>query len=388
MTMKFRTASIVPPPIVELSLAARRFASRPDYLDLGQGVPGFIPPRAALAVLSDRIHHPSAHRYTPDEGHIELREELAVYLRRMSGVLVDPEREVVITAGANQAFAGVVLTVVSPGDRVIMPAPYYFNSYMAVQIAGGIPVPAPVDHEFQPVPEVIEGLVDSRTRVVLLVSPNNPTGAVYERSRIDQIVDICLEHDLLLVSDETYARLVFDDARHYSARSRRDACENVVMIGSFSKDFGMSGWRVGYIVAPEHFVREYLKVHDTVTICAPTAGQLLALEVLRYGLDTLDDEIRRMAALRDLAYRRAFEIDALEVVRTAGTFYMFPRVRSSLSTRGLALDILEKKHIFLLPGSLFGEVGEGHLRLSLGPLTADAVDEAFDRLASYFASRP
>jgi len=382
--MKFHTEDIISPPILKLTEAAKRYIASPDFLDLGQGLPGHIPPDKAIAELRERLSHPSTHLYTPDQGLLELREELSLYLRRTGGIDINPQSELVITAGANNAFAGAVQTLVGPNENIIMPTPYYFNSVMAVKLTGGSVKEVPTDANFQVHSEDFEKAIDDNTRGIFLVSPNNPTGAVYDRKTIDAIVDLCLTYDIVLISDETYSRMVFDGCKHYSPRLRRDATESIISIGSCSKDFGMSGWRVGYICGPDQFIEQFLKVQDTVTICAPTAGQLLALEVLKNGLDVVEQEIERLNLLRDLAYLRIREIDQLEVVRTSGTFYLFPKVKGCTDSGALVLDILQSTGTLVLPGNIFGEAGEGHIRLSIGPLTPEAVDEAFDRLCRYF----
>ena len=367
--MKYRTEDIQSPPIAKLTEAAKKYIASPDFLNLGQGLPGHIPPEDALTALRDRLSHPSTHIYTPDEGMMELREELALYLRQKSGIDVNPQNELVITAGANNAFAGAILTLLEPNDNVIMPSPYYFNTVMAVKLAGGNVIEVPVDSKFQPLTEDIEAAIDKNTRAICLISPNNPTGAVYSKKMLNQIVDLCMQHDITLISDETYSRMVFDGADHYSPRSRRDAEDHVLTLGSFSKDFGMSGWRVGYVIGPPAFMKEFLKVQDTVSICAPTAGQLLALEILKEGLDEVDTELERLNLLRELAYLRMQEIDAFQYVQTKGTFYLFPRVVGCTDSRKLVMDILETTGTLLLPGAIFGESGEGHVRISIGPLT-------------------
>ena len=382
--MKYRTDDIMPPPITKLAEAAKRFIKSPGFLNLGQGLPGHIPPEEALSILKDRISHPATHVYTPDEGLLELREELALYLRQQSGIDANPQDEIVITAGANNAFAGSILTLVGHGENVIMPSPYYFNSVMAVKLAGAEVKEVPVDKTFQPRVEDIAAAIDKKTRAIFTITPNNPTGAVYDKETLDEILDLCIENNIMLISDETYSRMVFDDAKHYSPRSRRDAGNHVVTLGSFSKDFGMSGWRVGFIVGPTEFITEFLKVQDTITICAPTAGQFLALEVLKKGLDSVENELRRLGLLRELAYLRMREIDAFDEVYTKGTFYLFPRVKGCTDSRKLVMDILQSTATMLLPGSIFGDAGEGHVRLSIGPLTPEAVDEAFDRLSKFF----
>jgi len=382
--MKYRTDDIMPPPIVKLAEAAKRFIKSPGFLNLGQGLPGHIPPDDSITVLKDRLSHPATHVYTPDEGLLELREELALYLRQKSGIDANPQDEIVITAGANNAFAGTILTLVGHGQNVIMPSPYYFNSVMAVKLAGAEVKEVPVDETFQPRIEDIEAAIDKNTRAIFMITPNNPTGAVYEKSTLDGAVDLCIQNDIMLIADETYSRMVFDDATHYSPRSRRKAGNHVVTLGSFSKDVGMSGWRVGFTVGPAEFIKEFLKVQDTVTICAPTAGQILALEVLKKGLDTVEKELQRLSLLRDLAYLRMREIDAFEETYTKGTFYLFPRVKGCTDSRKLVMDILQSTGTLVLPGSIFGDAGEGHVRISIGPLTPEAVDEAFDRLSKFF----
>ncbi|MFX0056523.1 MAG: pyridoxal phosphate-dependent aminotransferase [Promethearchaeota archaeon] len=382
--MRFRTDKIMPPPIVKLIEAAQRYVASPDFLNLGQGLPGHIPPTETLKAFGDTLLHPATHRYTPDQGHLELREELAIYLRQNWSIQADPEKELSITAGANAAYNGVIFTILSPGDRVIMPSPYYFNSVMAVRLAGGEVTEVPVTTDFQLNYEAIESAVDEDTRAIFIASPNNPTGAVYAQEDIDALVDLCIDKDLLLISDEVYGRLVFEGATHYSPRSRSDARDYVISLGSFSKDFGMSGWRVGYVIGSDVFMQEFLKVQDTATICAPTPGQMLALEILKHGLDEIQEELDKLSLLRDLAYLRISEIQKLDTTRTSGTFYMFPRVNDCTDSRKLVLDILRDTNLLVLPGSVFGEAGESHLRISIGPLTPEAVDEAFDRLAAYF----
>ncbi|TXT57677.1 MAG: Aminotransferase [Candidatus Thorarchaeota archaeon] len=383
--MRFRTEEIMAPPIVKIVEAARRFIDSPDFLNLGQGLSGHIPPNSSLKGLQERLSHPSAHLYTPDQGLLELREELALYLRQQMGLYADPETELMITAGGNNAFAGIALTLFDPGQTIIMSSPFYFNSVMAIRLVGGDVSLVPVDSDFQPDIDGIQSSIDETTRAILIVSPNNPTGAVYEQERIDALVDLCVDRDIFLISDETYGRMAFESANHYSPRSRRDAQNHVISIGSFSKDFGMSGWRIGYIAGPEDFMEEYLKVQDTMTICAPTPSQLLALEILKNGMDEIDSEIDGLGLLRDLAYLRANEIDQWDLTRTRGTFYLFPKVKGCEDSRKLVLDILQETKTLVLPGSVFGDAGEGHIRLSIGPLTPEAVDEAFNRLSDYFA---
>ncbi|MCK5389699.1 MAG: aminotransferase class I/II-fold pyridoxal phosphate-dependent enzyme, partial [Candidatus Thorarchaeota archaeon] len=196
--MRFRTEDIMPPPIVKLAEAAKRFISSPDFLDLGQGLPGHIPPEDAIASLRERLSHPSTHLYTSDQGLLELREELSLYLRQNNGIDVNPQDELVITAGANNAFAGTIMTLLEQNENIIVPTPYYFNSAMAIKLAGGNVVEVPTGPGFQPNPADIEKAIDEKTRGVFLVSPNNPTGAVYEKDTVDQIVDICIQHDIVL----------------------------------------------------------------------------------------------------------------------------------------------------------------------------------------------
>ncbi len=385
--MDFRTTKITSPPIVELMETAKEYLSSPHSLNLGQGIPGHSPPQESLDSLSGMMVHPSVHRYTADEGLLELREELALYLRKHSGVDANPIDEIVITGGANQALGGAMLTLLKPGSNVIMPSPYYFNAVMAVQLCGCRVKEGPIDGRFQPIPESIAKAVDKGTRAVVIVSPNNPTGAVYDQRVIDSIVDICIDNDLMLISDETYARMVFDGSAHYSPMKRHDSSGHVVSLGSFSKDFGMSGWRIGYILGSPEFIKEFMKFQDTMVICAPTVSQLLALDILRNGTDMVDEEMARLSMLRNLAYVRMQEIAELHSVRTSGTFYLFPKVVNCTDSRSLVLDLLRKQSMLLLPGSVFGRFGEGFVRISIGPLTPEAVDEAFDRLENYFASR-
>lgn len=240
-----------------------------DVISLGQGVPGFPPVAAAVQAARQALEEPSTHLYGADAGLPPLREALSLWLARHHGLEVDPATEMLITAGANQAFMLAALTLLDPGDKVLLPSPFYFNHEMAVRIAGGVPVEVPLreDKGFQLILSDLEPYLETQPRALVVVSPNNPTGAVYEPEELRHIAAAVTSRGITIVSDETYQDFTYQDAKHLSLGSLPEARSHVITIGSFSKTFSLTGWRVGYLLAQPAFVEQALKVQDSMLVC-------------------------------------------------------------------------------------------------------------------------
>ena len=241
-----------------IPIVAGWIAETPGTISLGQGVVHYGPPPAALAAIPEFLATVPHHQYIPDAGLPELRKAFEGKLRAENGIDAPFERRIYVTAGANQAFLNAVLAICDPGDEVILLSPYYFNHEMAVTLASAVPVPVPVDERLQPDLPAIAAAITERTRAIVTVSPNNPTGAVYPRETLAAIHKLCASLGIYHVSDEAYEYFTYDGARHFSPGSLGG--EHVISLYSLSKAYGMASWRVGFLVAPEHLHRDLMKI--------------------------------------------------------------------------------------------------------------------------------
>ena len=294
--------------------------------------------------------------------------------------------EVIITSGGNQAFMLAMMTLVDPGDEVLLPAPYFVNHEMTVRAIGAVPVEVPLNEArgFALGWDDLEPHVSSSTRAVVVCTPSNPTGAVVEREEMVRIARELATRGVLLFADETYARFVYG-REFWSVAALPEWRENVILTGTFSKSFGMTGWRVGYLLADRRVTSQAIKIQDAMVICAPVLSQVAAEAALReswdYPLSFHDQLIARRRVLVDGLQ----SIPRLHWTPTAGAFFAFVRVHGCTDSNQLALDILERAHVVTIPGSSFGRSGEGFLRLSYGAATEDELREAVVRLKQYFA---
>ncbi|MFO8133566.1 MAG: aminotransferase class I/II-fold pyridoxal phosphate-dependent enzyme, partial [Thermoplasmatota archaeon] len=278
MPRQSRTTEMMDAPIQRLL----QQADMPDgVVSLGQGVPFFGPPGTATAAAAKALSTPDGYRYSHDAGHPGLRQAIAGKLRRDNDIAADWERNVIATAGANQAFVNAVLAVTDVGDSVVIVRPYYFNHVMAVQLAGCRPVFVEAGKGYVPEVDDVAAALRPDTRAVVTISPNNPTGAVYPPATLRGVNELCADHDVFHISDEPYEHFVYDDAVHVSPGSYDPALEHTVSLFSFSKSYGMSGYRIGAMAVPASLYSEVLKVQDTVAICPPGPSQAAAAAALQ-----------------------------------------------------------------------------------------------------------
>jgi aspartate/methionine/tyrosine aminotransferase len=381
-----RIQSIALPPFDPLNVrAAELRAEGHDVISLGQALPFFPPPTSALEAARAAIGQTAANLYATDPGLPSLRAALAGRLGDAVGTTITPQ-DLIITAGANHAFTLALTTLASPGDEVILPAPYFTNHHMAICALGAIPVEAPLADRasFSLRWTDLEPHVNTRTRVVVLCNPSNPTGAPVGREHGAAIVRESAARGLAVISDETYMHFVFEGP-HWSAASEPAWRDTVTVIGSFSKSFGMMGWRVGYILADSAICREIVKVQDAMIICAPVISQIAAEAAIRESWSHpsafLDELCRRRQAMADGLGR----IPALTWIPTAGGLFAFTRVAGCQDSVGLSRNLLEEAHVVTIPGAAFGRHGEGYLRLSYGVADADRITEALRRIGEHFS---
>jgi aspartate/methionine/tyrosine aminotransferase len=360
--------------------AAELRAQGHRVISLGQALPGFGPPPQAIAAARRALETGEAHVYSADAGLPALRRSLAGTLG-----FVTPG-EIIITAGGNQAFMLALMTLVDPGDEVLLPSPYFVNHEMAAAAIGAVPREVALDEAngFALRWRDLEPHITSRTRAVVVCSPGNPTGAVVERDELTRVVRELAARGIVLFSDETYARFVYE-GEHASAADEPAWRENVVIVGTFSKAFGMTGWRVGYLLADARVCAEAVKIQDAMIICAPVVSQVGAEAAVRecwdYALGFTGDLMGRRRILAD----RLARIPGLGWTPGRGGFFAFVRVDGCSDSAALSRRLLEEAHVVTIPGSTFGRRGEGFIRLSYSAVSREDLVEASERIAGFFA---
>ena len=373
-----RLAGVQPPVI---PIVARWTAETPGPISLGQGVVSYTPPatvQESLRTFGDSL---ADHRYGPVEGLPALVGAIERKLLRENGIAVRPASRVVVTAGGNQAFLNAVLAIADPGDEVVLPTPYYFNHEMAVAIAGAVPVGVPARPDYQLDVEALARAVGPRTRAIVTVSPNNPTGAVYSEASLRAVNALCRDHGLFHIHDEAYEYFVYLPAAHCSPGAWPEAAPHTISLFSLSKAYGMASWRVGYMVIPAALWDAVNKIQDTLLICPPSVSQRAALAALEVGRAHAAPHAAALDATRRTVYARLTAADVpCEVPAVEGAFYFLVRVRSSLEPMALVERLIREHRVATIPGSAFADPAPCSIRVSYGALGADTVTEGIDRL--------
>lgn len=357
-------------------------AGMKGVISLGVGEPDFVTPwnvrQACIRSLEEGYT-----AYTANAGLLELRVEISKYLHKQFSVDYDPKEEIIVTVGASQALDVAMRSIVNPGDEVIIIEPSFVSYAPLVTLAGGVPVlvsTSPED-EFKVQPHQIESAITSSTKAILLCSPNNPTGTLLNKEELEKLAVIVEKYNLIVLSDEIYAELVYDET-YTSFASVKHMRDHTILISGFSKGFAMTGWRLGLIAAPQHFTEIMLKIHQYSMMCAPTMSQFAALEALRSG----EQEVIRMR--ESYKQRRNFMTTSfnemgLDCHMPGGAFYVFPSIRSTgLSSAEFAERLLLAEKVAVVPGSVFGESGEGFIRCSYAT-SLEQLMEAMKRMKRF-----
>ncbi len=365
--------------IKEMPLLASKIGG---CVSLGQGIPSFPTPAHIVdAVCRALRDNPDSGKYTLGPGMPELRSALA---RRFAiqGIDADPDREICITVGAMEALSEAVLTVVERGDEVILPSPNYASHIEQVLLAEGIPVFVPLLRSgWQLDVEGIRKAVTPKTKALILCNPHNPTGANFSERDLRELVDVVLRHNLFIISDETYDFLVYDNKTCFSLSSLPELKDRIIATFSFSKKYAMTGWRVGYVYTSEGILDQMMKIHDALSICAPTISQIAALAALEGPQNCVGDIHAALAVRRNLICERLDRLDEwFEYVKPQGAYYLMARYRMpGVDSMTFALRVLREARVIGIPGAAFGPAGENHIRFSFGG-TEDEINEAFDRI--------
>jgi aminotransferase len=359
-----------------------------DVISLTIGEPDFTTPepiiRAAVASLEAGETH-----YTANGGMLELRQLIADDLESRLTVSYDPVDELVVTVGASEGLDASLRAVCSPGDEVIYHEPCFVAYAPCIELAGGTPVAVATTEatDFRLTADMVERAITPRTKALFLGYPNNPTGAVLDRSDLEAIADVVRRHDLLVITDEIYERLVYGSHEHVAFPALSGMRERTVYIGGFSKSFAMTGWRIGYVAAPAGLMAGIAKVHQYGIMCAPTPAQYAAVEALRSCAPFVQAMHQEYDRRRQLMTRRLNEM-GLRCFEPRGAFYCFPNVSDAtgLDDEQFAQELLREEHVAVVPGSAFGPSGAGHVRACYATATEQIV-EAMDRTERFVARR-
>jgi aspartate/methionine/tyrosine aminotransferase len=363
-----------------IPIAGELIRTTPGTISLGQGMVSWGPPDAAIEAARTAAREPATHRYGAVEGERALVEAIARKLRGENRLDLSESR-VLVTAGSNMAFLSVVQAITLPGDEIILPSPFYFNHEMAVRIADAVPVIVPTDAGYQLDPDAIARAVTPRTRAIVTVSPNNPTGAVYSPEALRGVNELCARKGLVHISDEAYESFLYGDAAHFSPASLPGAGAHTVSLYSLSKAYGFAGWRVGYAVVPASLNDALYKVQDTVLICPPLICQAAAAAALGEGRGFVEPHVARLAGVRQEVLQLFSSVEDLCTVPTpGGAFYCLARVKTAMPAMELMTRLVREHRVAAIAGDTFGATPGCYLRVSFGALEPATVQEGMERL--------
>lgn len=364
----------------------RRFfdlASKMDnVISLGVGEPDFVTPWNVIEASYHSLEHGYT-AYTANAGLLELREELSQFIETNYKVKYDPEDQLLVTVGASQAIDVALRAILNPGDEVIVVEPSFVSYVPTIRLAGGVPVivEASEDYAFRVQASQIEAAITKKTKALLICSPNNPTGAVLSLQEMKEIAEVVERNDLLVLSDEIYAELCYDDA-FISFAALPHMKERTILISGFSKAFAMTGWRLGYAAGPRAIMEAMTKIHQYTIMCAPTMAQYGALEALQNGQDSLQ-EMKVSYRQRRNYVVKALNDMGLSCHSPGGAFYVFPSIKSTgLRSEAFAEALLEAEQVAVVPGNVFGSSGEGYIRCSYAA-SLKQLTEAMKRISKF-----
>lgn len=353
-----------------------------NVISLGVGEPDFDTP---WHIREEGIYSLEKGRtfYSANAGLLALRQEISHYMQRRFNLSYDPKKEVLVTVGGSEAIDIALRLFVQPGDEVLIPEPSYVSYKPCTIYAGGTPVTIPTQakNNFKLTPEELRAAITPRTKVLILPYPNNPTGAIMEQEDLEAIAEVLRETNIMILSDEIYGELTYGK-QHVSIANIPGMRERTILINGFSKAYAMTGWRLGYALAPAPIMKEMTKIHQFAIMCAPTTSQYAAIEAMKNG----DEDVKRMC--ESYNQRRRFLVDrfrkiGLPCFEPEGAFYVFPSIQvTGMTSEEFCTSLLKEEHVAVVPGTAFGESGEGFVRCSYA-YSIEALKEALTRIERF-----
>jgi aminotransferase len=357
-------------------------ATMEDVISLGIGEPDFTTPQPIIDAGIRSLQAGETH-YTSNHGVLELRQAITNHLEKMYGVAYDPLNEVIVSVGVSEALYLTFSALLNPGDEVIIPTPCFVSYQAEVMLAGGKPmeVYTNMEDDFQPDPAVIEKAITPKTKAILLGYPNNPTGAVASREKLEAIAELAQKHDLVVISDEIYDRLVYDH-EHVCFPSIEGMQDRTVLLGGFSKSYAMTGWRIGYAAGPANLIKGLVRIHQYSVMSAPTISQYAALEALKVGEPFVQEMLAEYDRRRKLIHQGLNDL-GLPTFEPHGAFYVFPSIHNTgLSDEAFAEKLLMEEKVAVVPGSSFGDAGRGFVRCSYAT-NYELIEQALEKIGRF-----
>lgn len=353
----------------------------PRCINLSLGEPDFPVPKTALDA-GWKATKEGKTRYEPTNGLPELREALAEKAYRDYGIRYDPDSEVLITVGATEAISIALLALLNPGDEVLISDPGFVAYEPCVTLSEGVPVNIPLREEnsFKPSVRDVTSLLTPESRVMLLNFPNNPTGSILSHEEAIGLAKIAAERDMLVISDEVYEKIVYDGTKHECMAALPGMRERTLVVGSFSKTYAMTGLRVGYVYGPKELITPLWTLHQYLVACVDTIAQHIGLAALTGSQQPVGKMVKELSRRRDLVHERLNKIEGVRCALPGGAFYAFPNIGSfNMSSEQFSEFLLKEAQVITVPGSMFGHLGEGYIRLSY-TTAYSKLEEALDRI--------
>lgn len=378
-----RRLQAVQTPVIPV--VAQMIRDVPGTISLGQGVVNYGPPAAAFSAMEALRTDPALHKYQAVAGIDPLLAALSEKLRRENGIHVGSTQgaRLMVTAGGNQAFLNAALAILDPGDEVILPVPFYFNHEMAITMANARAVLAPTDENFQLDIDALRRAITPRTRAIVTVSPNNPSGVVYPESSLRAVNALCAERGLYHINDEAYEYFTFDGARHFSPASIAGAEHHTITLFSMSKAYGFASWRIGWMIFPAALEAAMQKIQDTVIICPPVVSQYAAVGALAEGAAFVSEKIRALGETRSRvkAALTTLQHEGLaQAPEARGALYFLLKPRTQMAPLEFVARLIREHRVAAIPGDAFGLTQECALRIAFGALAPDTAAEGIGRL--------
>jgi aspartate/methionine/tyrosine aminotransferase len=366
----------------------------PGTISLGQGMVHYGPPRSAIEAAAESLGDMVTHEYGDAAGAPALLERIAEKLRRENGIEIGRGSRVMVTAGADMAFMHVVFAITAPGDEIVLPVPFYFNHDMAIEMAGCRTVRVPTDAHYQLDLDALRRAITPRTRAIVTVTPNNPSGAVFSESSLRAVNALCAQHGLFHVADEVYEYFTYDGARHFSPGSLSGAEAHTISMYSLSKAYGFAGWRIGYVVYPAALASAMMKSQDTILVCPTMISQVAAIAAMDVGRQYCAPHVRELAQVRDIVRDQLASLAPLvEVPAADGAFYVLLNAHLDRSSKpsaerwtplAMAERLIREHRVAVTPGPAFGMSEGCYFRIAYGALQKASVEEGIGRLVSGF----
>lgn len=375
-----RMAAVQTPVI---PVIADLITENPGTISLGQGVVYYGPPGAALERLAEINADDNIHRYSHTSGLPALRQLIAGKLKTENHIDIDNGSNLTVTAGSNMAFINALFAITRPGDEVILCVPYYFNHEMAIRMLSCEPVLVQTDADYLPEINRLRHAITEKTRAIVTITPNNPSGVIYPESLLADINALCHDNQLYHICDEAYEYFTYDGRQHFSAGSLENAAGHTISLYSLSKAYGFASWRIGYMVYPENLTSAIYKAQDTNLICPPVASQYAAMGALAEGAGYCQRKLEVIQEVRQIILDQLESVQSLcTVSRSEGAFYLIIKLAADLDDMAVARRLIRQHRIAVLPGSTFGLQNGCYFRVAYGALDKNNAREGIRRLTN------